>query len=44
MTLDNEILLSMFIIYGVFVFFGIIQIILDIITQADDLDSSQDID
>jgi hypothetical protein len=44
MNLDNEIILSLFIIYGIFVFFGVIQIILDVINDADDLDSSQDLD
>ena len=42
MTLDNEILLSLFIIYGVFVFFGIIQIVLDVINHADEFDSKED--
>ena len=42
MSISNEILISLFIMYGVFVFFGILQIILDVITEADDFDSKED--
>jgi hypothetical protein len=42
MTIPSNILYAAFIIYGVFVFLGIVQIILDVINHADEFDSKED--